>query len=77
MRVDIQRHIDNGFDGGNKLFGHFRRQYAGHILNADRVRTHHGQLLCQIGVKWDRVDVADGVTDRQLRMGAVFFDGFK
>ena len=77
MRVDIQRHIDNGFDGRNQLFGYFRRQYTSHILDADCVCTHFGQLHGQIGVKWDGMGITDGITDRQLRMGAVFFDGFK
>ena len=64
--MQMDRHIDLALQALDKGVCRFRQQEVGHVLDADRVRTHLDQLLCQLDEVVLIMNGADGITQRRL-----------
>ena len=75
VTMQMDRHVNSSTQSIHKLLGAIRREQAGHILDADGVRTELGKLtgIVDIGIKG--MDRAGRVRNGRLKMRTAGFYG--
>ena len=68
VAVQDDRNAEALFQRGNQLVGHFRRDQAGHVLDADRLAAHVDEGLAELDEGLGRVHRADGVANLAPRL---------